>query len=164
MTLPPFALVRLSPTPEVDHAAACALAGRIADILNTDEGLPDGMRRPAHLPPETAEGVLTFTRQWCLDRDAQYFALVADGRTVAGMVTISRIDPASRTARLGYALASRYHGGESRVLAAAFASAHDLGVRELSTTWSGQDTEQALWQRTGRRVELRDGRLVAHLS
>jgi RimJ/RimL family protein N-acetyltransferase len=93
--------------------------------------------------------------------------LVAQDDRVVGSVAISRIDLDARTARLGYVLASPHQGQhhEFRAASAAFAHARNMGLREVSTTYSEQDADlRAVWEQTGHRVEARDGRLVADLS
>ncbi len=86
-------LVLLAPAHEGSLESALNLGAQLARILNTDEeGLPPKMRRLSSAPLETAKSVLYFAREWCLKRNAFFYAVVMGGDVVVGSILLSHID------------------------------------------------------------------------
>lgn len=159
----PLTLIRLSPDHDLAHGAALRLAAQLAHILNTDDGLPPGLRRPADLSPETAEGVLSFTTKWCLERTARFFALVLPNETVVGALTLSHIDLEKKTAQTGYFLSSAHKNERLELQAATLGCdfAKSLGITTISSSIADKDsTLQTILERAGYSVEIRDGRIM----
>ena len=159
-------LVRLAPNQDVGVEATDLLAAQVAHILNTDEGLPEGMRRPSHLPPETSQGVLSFTMGWCRDHSAEFYAIVLPDGVVAGAITLSHIDLADRQARSGFFLATPYQerGYEARALSLLFDLCRSRGMLRVSSRVPEADTViRRAWQDCGIPLEIDPNQITAVL-
>lgn len=160
-------LVQLAPDQGIGIEAADLLAAQVADILNTDDGLPEGMRRPPHLPPETSEGVLAFTTDWCRTHEAEFYAIVLPGEVVAGAITLSHIDLVDRQARSGYFLATHHQGRgyEVRALSSLFDLCRSRGLRRISSRVPETDTvTRGVWQECGFTIETDPSQVSAVLT
>lgn len=160
-------LVRLAPDQDVGIEATDLLAAQVANILNTDEGLPEDMRRPPHLPPETSQGVLAFTADWCRAHDAEFYAIVLPGEVVAGAITLSHIDFVNRHARSGYFLGTPYQGRgyEVRALSSLFDLCGLRGLRRVSSRVPETDrATRRAWLECGVTIEADSGQVAAVLA
>lgn len=55
-----------------------------------------------------ADEFLEDIRKWCQSRDAISFAILLNGKTALGMISISRIHSRAKIARIGYWIGSTY--------------------------------------------------------
>lgn len=103
-------LVRLAPDHEGDHAVALRYGGQLAALINTDEGLPQAVRRAEGEPFISDSGFLTFTQSWCREKAAVSFAIVDGTDTAVGLISLSHINKVVGHARTGIFLSSRHAG------------------------------------------------------
>lgn len=149
-------LVCLAPEPECEMARALHLGADLAAILNFDDGLPEGIRRRPAALLESAESVLSFTRDWCLKRNATFYAIVINGTTAIGSISLGRIDPETRSARIGYWLGSPHHGRGygTEALAKLIAVARERGFRRLSATIRAEnEPSKRMWAKLGALIQ-----------
>ncbi len=160
-------LVRLAPEHEGDRETALQYGAQLAEILNTDEGLPLGIRRQADAPPETAENILSFAKEWCREKNALFFAVVLDGDVVAGSISLSHIDAETLSARTGYFLASKYQGrgyGEE-ALSQLLEIARHHALRTVSGSIPKANiASRKIWERCGATVDFSGDEVTAVLG
>lgn len=149
---PALELIRLAPDPIGEPETALRHAAQLAELLNGDEQLPPGIRRKEERPPETAEGVLSAARKWCLERNASFYGIVLDGRLVIGSISLSYVDPRKRTGRTGYFLGSRFQnqGYGTLALAGLLVLARDQGLEAVSgTVPESEPASRRIWEKSG---------------
>ncbi|MBF0326528.1 MAG: GNAT family N-acetyltransferase [Alphaproteobacteria bacterium] len=161
-----ISLVRLAPEPECNLGLALRFAANLAAILNFDDKLPDGIRHSA-APLETAESVLSFTKAWCLNRNARFYAIVMDGGAAIGSISLSHMDTTAGTARSGYWLGSAYHGRGygTEALSQLIAIARDCGLKHLSATInSDNEPSRRMWEKLGAQFRDEGGHISASVD
>ncbi|HSV28920.1 MAG TPA: GNAT family N-acetyltransferase [Candidatus Omnitrophota bacterium] len=161
-----LSLIRLAPEPQCGHDVALRLAGDIAELLNFDEGLPKELRHPPDAPLETAESVLSFTREWCLPRNAIFHAIVVGGRAI-GSISLSHVDTVEGTARSGYWLGSAHQGRgyATQALGTLVAIARESGLARLSATIpADNERSRRVWEKLGAVVDSDGGKLTAMIA
>jgi RimJ/RimL family protein N-acetyltransferase len=157
-------LICLAPEPECEPKQALHLAAGLAALLNFDEELPVGIRRPPGSPLETAESVLSFAKKWCLGRNARFHAIVLDNETAIGSISLSHIDILAQAARSGYWLGSAYQGRGygTEALSKLVAIARECGLKRLSATISVEnEPSKRIWEKLGAHIREDGGRVQA---
>lgn len=160
-------LVLLAPVPEGSLESALHLGAQLAGILNTDESLPPKMRRLSGAPLETANGVLSFAREWCLERSALFYAVVLGGDVVVGSISLSHIDARAHCARTGYFLAGKYRGQGYGIQALRhiLGVARTHGVRRVSGSIPEANVaSRRIWEKCGVPIEFGENEITAILN
>lgn len=151
-----LSLVCLAPEPECELDMALHLAGDLAALLNFDEKLPRDIRHPSGALLETAQSVLSFTKEWCLGRNAKFYAIVIDDETAIGSISLSHIDIAAQAARSGYWLGSLYQGRGygTEALSNLVAIAREFGLKHISATISADnEPSRRMWEKLGAQIQ-----------
>lgn len=145
-------LFLIAPDPVGERGVVLSHAAKLAEMLNGDEGLSPDTGKRVGSPPETAESILSFTQQWCLEKNASTYVILLDHRLVIGSISLSHVDPLGRTARTGYFIGSRYQNRGYGALA--LARLLDLAGRQGLSTVSGtvpasNYASRRIWEKSG---------------
>ena len=127
--------------PDIAEAAA------IAELLNRDIQLRADLRCRDDFST-SAEGVLGTLAEWCQAKRAVSYAILADGVAV-GVISLSQIDPMTRTGRIGYWVGSahRRRGYCKAALALVLREARRRGLRAVSASVHRQSLASTrLWE------------------
>ncbi|TAN54917.1 MAG: N-acetyltransferase [Rhodospirillales bacterium] len=148
----PISLMCLAPEPQCRDVLALRLSADLANLLNFDKGLPDGIKTRKGAPLETSETILSFTRDWCQKKSAMYFAIVLHKRQAIGSISLSHLNSYNRSAQCGYWIGSAFQGqgygtgAFSKVLTIS----RELGLRQLSATiQTANVASKRIWQNAG---------------
>lgn len=161
-------LVRLAPDHEGDHAVALRYGGQLAALINTDEGLPQAVRRAEGEPFISDSGFLTFTQSWCREKAAVSFAIVDGTDTAVGLISLSHINKVVGHARTGIFLSSRHAGRGIGAIAFSqlLSFARNQGVSRVGGDIpEAQSAPPAIWTSVGAVVRLdENGDTVAEIQ
>ena len=160
-------LVKLAPDYEVSFDIALGFSAQLANILNTDDGLLFGNIRQQNGSPETAESLLSFSKEWCLQKNAETFVIVLEGNVVIGSISLSHYDEQLKCARTGYFIASEYQGKGygSGALLQLVNMARVRGLKKVSATIpSSKIASRRIWEKCGVIIEFCDDEVTAILD
>lgn len=161
-------LVRLAPDHDGDHAAALRYGCQLAALINTDEGLPQAVRRAEGEPFLSDSEFLTFTQSWCREKAAVSFAIIDGTDTAVGLITLSHINKVVGHARTGIILSSRHAGRGIGAIAFSqlLSFARNQGVKCVGGDIpEAQSAPPAIWTSVGAVVRLdEDGDIVAEIK
>lgn len=151
-----ISLICLAPKPECSLSRANDLGADIAALLNFDIGLPSYIRPSRGAPLETSESVLSYTRNWCAEKNALFHAIVLNQQAAIGTISLSHIDLTNKSARCGFWLGSRFQfkGYGSAALSDVLLEAKRLGLKEIGATIAADNfSSQRVWKKFGAAIE-----------
>ncbi|MBF0354994.1 MAG: GNAT family N-acetyltransferase [Alphaproteobacteria bacterium] len=167
MSQSPIHLVCLAPTAEVQNTVACRLADDLAAILNSDQGLPGSIRQTSSRSLETKETVLSYTKEWCLKRNARFYAIaLGEGRAI-GAISLSHINFSQASAFCGYWIGSTFQGKGYGfgALTQLMERAKGMGLIRVSAQIIDDNiASKRLWKKLGASFEQASGKIVATAS
>ena len=156
----PVRLALIAPEPEGRDQLAQMYGAQLAKILSTDIRLAQELGHPLPERPIEGDQFIQETTEWCAGRNAVSYAIVLGDNSAVGQLSISRMDVAQGSARVGYLLASAHWG--AGIMTQAFALALDEArSRGFQTVCgfipTGHAASQRLWSRHGAVAEQREG-------
>lgn len=125
-------------------------AQQLADILNSDTGLPTEFIPPAGSTQQTPKSVIDTAKDWCREHDAITCVIIADQLGVIGTVTLSRIDSEKAEARAGYFVTSLYQGKGygTQALSQLLEMARVRGIKKVSAQISQSNVASLrIWEK-----------------
>lgn len=161
-----ISLFRLAPEPEGSEELALRYASHLADLLNTDTGLPEAIRGPSSRSDETPEHFLSYVSKWCKAKRALNFAVILDGEIAIGNMSLSHIDIEAKTARTGCFFSSRHEGVGYAAYAFAklIETARNLGIKSVSgDILDIAIVASSIWESCGAKIEMDKAEVFASI-
>lgn len=161
-----ISLFRLAPEPEGSEEVALRYANQLSELLNTDTGLPESIRGSSSRTDETPEHFLSYVRGWCITKRAINFAVLLNGETAIGNMSLSHIDLEAKTARTGCFMSSRHEGAGYAAYAFAklIETARNLGIKSVSGDIPDIAlVESSIWEKCGAKIEMDKAEVLASI-
>jgi [ribosomal protein S5]-alanine N-acetyltransferase len=138
--------------------------GHLAGILNSDNVLCDLLsQNKEHITPKH---FLEHNAEWAKSTNSEMYAIVLDGAAI-GMISLSHIDKAHKTAQVGYWMTSKLwnKGYTSAAFGKILAKGRRAGIASVSATVDGDNAaSKAIWLRNGATFAQDNGKIKASLK
>jgi RimJ/RimL family protein N-acetyltransferase len=137
--------------------------GQLVNILNYDHKLAELLS--SNKEPLTPDQFVEHNKQWAERTNSKMFAIVLNHEAI-GSISLSHIDPESKTAQIGYWLSSNHWGKGygSSAFEKILAVARETGISRVSSTIKKDNVRsRALWLKHGAQMAEENGKLKASL-
>lgn len=137
--------------------------GHLVGILNNDSTL--GEQLSSNTDPITPEQFTDRNAEWAKRTNSEMYAIVLEDEAI-GMISLSHIDMANRTAQIGYWLASTYwnNGYTSAAFGNMLTKARQAGIASVSATIDTKsEASKAIWLKSGATFAEDHGKIKASL-
>ena len=119
----------------------------LVNILNTDKKL--SKRLGSDRRPLSCAKFVAYNKQWSKKNKAEIYAIIMHHEAI-GLISLSRIDRSTQTARIGYWIASKYwnKGYTSKAFAQMLDLAKEANIKLISCSISKKNREsKVIWQK-----------------
>jgi len=131
------------------------------DILRRDLGIPEDRK-------STAEAFARFICEWERERNASTYAIVLDGDTAVGTISLSHVDLVERSGRIGYWVGSDYRkkGHCTEAFGRVVEEAVSRGLERVRASIAEENIpSRRIWERHGGRVVCcEDGKIAYEIE